>query len=98
MTISTWRGEFISAEEVCDCTGLDLTTVYKMARSGEIPGAVWGETLHFELEEFTKWWESVLDKAIDKALRELEEDGSLMSFIDSDGRRCYVVTKRTTLH
>jgi hypothetical protein len=39
------KKELISAKEVCDRTDFDLTTVYQMARSGEIPGAVWGETL-----------------------------------------------------
>jgi excisionase family DNA binding protein len=89
--------DFILAQEVSDFLSLDLATIYQMARSGELPGAIWGETLHFELEEFTKWWESVIDKEIDKKLRELEEDGLLMSFVDSDGRRCYVAMTGTTL-
>lgn len=94
MTINTWRDEFISAEEVCDYTGLDLVTVYQMARSGEIADAVWGETLCFKLEEFRKWWRSKLKDT----LRELEEDGLIMSFVDSDGQRRYRVTTITKLH
>jgi excisionase family DNA binding protein len=86
------RDEFISAKEVCDCLGLDLTTVYQMARIGEIPGAIWGETLRFDLEEFKEWFDWVAEEA---ALRTLEEDGVLMSFVDSDGQRIYVPTRRT---
>jgi excisionase family DNA binding protein len=83
------RDELISAKEVCDRTGWDLTRVYQMARSGEIPGAVWGETLHFKLEEFTKWWSS----DVDKALRELEEEGLITSSVDPNGERRYRATE-----
>jgi excisionase family DNA binding protein len=81
--------ELISAEEVCDRTGFDLTTVYEMARSGEIPGAVWGETLGFKPEEYKKWWAS----EIRKTLRSLEEEGLVTSFVDSDGQRRYILPK-----
>ena len=43
MTIYTWQSEFISPEEVCDYTGLDLATVYQKAWNGEVPGAIWDE-------------------------------------------------------
>jgi len=85
MTTYTWQSEFISAKEVCDCTGLDLATVYQKARNGEIPGAVWGETLRFKLDEFQKWWESELEDI----LKELEEDGLITSFVGPDGKRRY---------
>jgi hypothetical protein len=90
MTTYTWQSEFISAKKVCDCTGLDLATVYQKARNGEIPGAVWGETLHFELEQFKEWFDWYLHWVAEEALRTLEEDGVLMSFVDSDGERIYV--------
>ena len=73
-------------EDVCDQTGFDLTTVYQMARNGEIPGAVWGETLGFKREEYKKWWRSEIEKII----KELEEEGVLISFVDSDGQRYYI--------
>lgn len=91
------RDEFISANEVCDCLGLDLATVYQLARIGEIPGGIWGETLYFELDEFKEWFKWFVYDAAKEALRQLEEKGVLMSYVDSDGRRCYVVTTRTTL-
>jgi excisionase family DNA binding protein len=89
MTIYTWQREFISAEEVCDYTGLDLATVYQKAWNGEIPGAIWDETLCFERDEFSKWWESELEKV----LRELEEAGLIISSVDSDGQRRYCAKK-----
>jgi excisionase family DNA binding protein len=82
-------GDLILAEDVCEQTGFDLTTVYQMARSGEIPGAVWGETLGFKREEYKKWWRS----EIEAITRELEEEGFLTSFIDSDGKRRYILPK-----
>jgi hypothetical protein len=78
-------GDLISAEQVCDIAHLELEEVYQMARSGEIPGAVWDETLHFKREEFDRWFLSL----IESELRELEEDGLLGSYVDSDGRRIY---------
>jgi|SRR5262245_41167469 len=107
MTISKWGREFISAQEVSDYTGLDLTTVYQMARSGEILGAVWNETtLLFELEEFEEWFEQSLYYAVkvDGLLRELqgllrtlEEKGFCTSYVDSDGEQLwYVPTPKPT--
>jgi excisionase family DNA binding protein len=82
-------GDLILAEDVCEQTGFDLTTVYQMAKSGEIPGAVWGETLGFKREEFKKWWAS----EIGKALRSLEEKGLVTSYLDRDGQRRYILPK-----
>ena len=93
MTISKWGPEFISAQEVSDYTGLDLATVYQKARNGEIPGGIWDETLCFKLDEFRKWWRSELRKAV----RELEEEGLIMSFVDNDGKRRYYVPKARKL-
>src|SRR5262249_15978242 len=84
----TRQHEFISAEEVCDRTGLDLTTVYRKAGNGEIPGAVWGETLRFMLDEFEGWW----DSQIERVLEELEEAGFIMSYVDNDGQPVYCLT------
>jgi excisionase family DNA binding protein len=95
MTIRTWRREFISAKEVCDCTRLSLATVEQLARIGEIPGAIWGETLRFDLEEFKEWFDWFLHWVAEEALRQLEEEGELMSFVDSDGERIYVPRTRT---
>jgi excisionase family DNA binding protein len=85
MSAKKRRKQLISAKEVCDYTGLDLATVYQKARNGEIPGAIWGETLCFKLDKFRKWWRSELKKA----LRELEEEGRIMSFVGPDGKRRY---------
>jgi excisionase family DNA binding protein len=82
--------EFISEKECCDRTGFDLTTLYQMARSGEIPGAVWGETLSFKREEFKKWYVS----EVEKVCRSLEEIGYLTSFVDLDGQRYYMLAER----
>src|SRR5262249_9327308 len=84
----TRQDEFISAEEVCDQTGLDLATVYRKAGNGEIPGAVWGETLCFMLDEFEGWWES----QIESCLKKLEELGLIMSSVGNDGQRRYCAT------
>ena len=89
MTISKWGPEFISAQEVSDYTGLDLATVYQKAWSGEIPGAIWAETLCFKRDEFRRWWRSELQKV----LRELEEEGSIGSFVGPDGKRRYYAKK-----
>jgi excisionase family DNA binding protein len=97
MTIRTRRGEeLIAADEVCERTGLELTTVYQMARNGEIPGAVWGQTLRFRREEFRKWWESEI-QATDEVLRQLEEEGVIMSFVDSNGELIYYPRRLRTL-
>jgi excisionase family DNA binding protein len=95
MSISTWRGEFISAQEVCDFLRLDPGTVYELARIGEIPGVIWGETLRFEVKEFEKWYDRFLYGCVEEALRQLEEEGVLTSYVDSDGERRYVLTTRT---
>jgi Helix-turn-helix domain len=83
MTTRTWRSEFISARQIGERLRLDLATVYQMARTGEIPGAVWretilGETLYFNLDEVVKWWQS-----------QLEEAGLVTSCVDADGHRHY---------
>jgi len=85
MAIHALRTEFISAEEVCNWVILDLATVYQKAWSGEIPGAIWGETLCFKRDEFRRWWRSELQKA----RRELEEEGRIGSFVGPDGKRRY---------
>lgn len=89
MATYTWQGEFISAEEVSQRTGLDLTTVYQTAMMGEIPGAVWDavsdETLRFKRDEFFKWWQS----EVEDILRELEEEGKIVSIVGPDGQRRY---------
>src|SRR5215813_11153682 len=89
----TRQDEFISAEEVCDYTGLDLATVYRKAGNGEIPGAVWGETLRFVLDEFEEWW---WDSQIESVLKELEEAGLIMSWVDNDGQRWYDLKRDIT--
>jgi hypothetical protein len=78
--------EFISARQLCDRLDLELATVYEMARTGEIPGAVWretewGETLYFRLDAVVKW-----------CFRELEEAGLVTSRVDADGRQRYRLT------
>jgi hypothetical protein len=85
MTTYTWQSEFISAEEVCNWVLLDLATVYQKAWNGEIPGAIWGETLCFKRDVFRRWWRSELQKT----LRELEEEGRIMSSVGPDGKRRY---------
>jgi len=96
--MTTSRREFISAEEVCDCLRLDLATVYQLAKIGEIPGAIWGETLRFKWEEFEAWFDRYLYDCAEEALKQLEEEGIMMSYVDSEGERRYVLTTRGTLH
>ena len=66
-----------------------MATVYQKARNGEIPGAIWDETLCFKLDEFREWWRSELKKAV----RELEEAGLITSFVGPDGKRRYYPKK-----
>ena len=87
--------DFISAQEVSDFLRLDLATVYQMARSGEIPGAVWDETLRFDLKEFEDWYGRFLYDCVGEGLRQLEEMGLITSYVDNDGERRYVPTVRT---
>lgn len=91
----TSQTEFISARQICDSLPfLDLASVYQMARTGEIPGAVWcetewGETLYFKKDEVVKWYQFLREKTY----AELEEDGLVTSTVDADGVRCYSLTQ-----
>jgi hypothetical protein len=84
-----WSDEIILPEEVCNRTGWDLTTVYQLARRGEIPGALWDESLTFKSEELEKWWRSLKEEK----LRAFAEKRLVASYLDLDGQRRYIRPK-----
>ena len=87
---NTQGGEpLISIQELCDLTGWDAMTVFEKARSGEIPGAVWGNLLRFKEEEIDAWLQPVSLSELEDALKELEQQGLITSFLDSNGERRY---------
>jgi hypothetical protein len=91
MKIQTRQDEqFISVEELSELTGLDPMTIFEQANSGKIPGAVWGETLRFEKKaiEFALMPPPSIAE-IEEILKELEQEGLLKSFVDTNGERRY---------
>lgn len=91
MATNKQRGErLISAQELCNRTGWDPMTVFDKADSGEIPGAVWGRTLRFKEEEIEEWLRPKTKSEIEEALKSLEQEGLITSFIDNNGERRYI--------
>jgi len=88
------RERLISVREVCERTGWHPMTVFNQADSGYIPGAVWGRTLQFKEEEIEAWFEPVTKPEIEQRLKQLEQDGFLTSFLDTDGKRHYITIER----
>ena len=87
------QGErLISVQDLCDRTGWDPMTVFDNAANGKIPGAVWGRTLRFKQGEIEAWL-TLTRSDIEEILRELEQEGRLTSFIDSNGERRYIATE-----
>jgi excisionase family DNA binding protein len=83
--------QFISMEELCHRTGWDPLTIYEKANSGDIPGAVWGETLCFEKEKIEAWLTPISRSDVEEILKKLEQDGSITSYVDVDGKRYYIL-------
>jgi len=86
--------QFISVEELSHRTGWDPMTIYEKASSGDIPGAVWGETLRFEKEGIEAWLTPISRSELEEILKELEQEGRITSFVDVDGKRRYIVAER----
>jgi excisionase family DNA binding protein len=59
MTVHFGRGErFITADEIAYRTGWHLMTVYRKAKSGQIPGVTrLGNSLRFKWSEVEAWLE-----------------------------------------
>lgn len=94
MATNKGQGErLISVEELCDLTGWDPMTVFEKADNDEIPGAVWGRTLRFKEKEIEVWLQPLTRSEIEEILKELEQEGSITSFIDSNGERRYIATE-----
>ena len=88
---NTQGGErLISVQELCDLTGWDAMTVFEKARSGEIPGAIWGTTLRFEPEKIAAWLQPLTISEVEEILKELEQEGVFTSVLDSNGERVYM--------
>jgi len=85
--------QFISVEKLSHRTGWDPMTIYEKANSGDIPGAVWGETLLFEKERIETWLTPISISAVEEILKELEQEGRITSYVDVDGKRRYIVTE-----
>ena len=66
-------------------------TIYEKASSGDIPGAVWGETLLFEKERIETWLTPISLSELEEILKELEQEGRITSYVDVDGKRRYIV-------
>ena len=86
--------QFISVEELSRRTGWAPMTIYEKANSGDIPGAVWGETLGFENEKIEAWLTPISRSELEEILKELEQEGRITSFVDVDGKRRYIVAER----
>ena len=86
--------QFISVEKLSHRTGWDPMTIYEKANSGDIPGAVWGETLRFEKEGIEAWLTPISRSELEEILKELEREGRITSFVDVDGKRRYIVAER----
>jgi excisionase family DNA binding protein len=85
--------QFISVEELSHRTGWDPMTIYEEAKSGNIPGAVWGDTLRFHKETIDAWLMPISISEIEESLKELEQKGILKSFVDADGERRYILAE-----
>jgi excisionase family DNA binding protein len=85
--------QFISVEELSHRTGWDPMTIYEEANSGNIPGAVWGETLRFEKKEIEAWLTPISRSEIEEILKELEQEGLITSYVGADGKRRYIAIK-----
>jgi excisionase family DNA binding protein len=90
--MATARERLISVQELCDRTGWDPVTVFDLADNGKIPGAVWGRTLRFKQTEIEAWL-TLTRSDIEEILKELEQEGRITSFIDSNGERRYIATE-----
>ena len=91
---NTQGGErLISVQELCERTGWDPMTVFEKADNDEIPGAVWGTTLRFKEEQIDAWLQPLTRSEIEEILKELEQEGSITSFIDDNGERRYIATE-----
>jgi excisionase family DNA binding protein len=88
------NGQFITVEELSHRMGWDPMTIYEKASSGDIPGAVWGETLRFEKEGIEAWLTPISRSELEEILKELEQEGRITSFVDVDGKRRYIVAER----
>jgi excisionase family DNA binding protein len=94
MKIHTRQDEqSISVEELSHRTGWDPMTIYEKANSGDIPGAVWGETLRFENEKIEAWLMPISTSELEEILKELEQEGRITSYVDVDGQRRYIVAE-----
>lgn len=71
------------SREPCDPAWSELALLYNMALGGELPGGV---------RRFEEW----LMRVCEDALKALEEDGLVMSYVDDDGRRIYYPTPSVT--
>jgi excisionase family DNA binding protein len=90
MANSKRQGEpLISVQELCNRTGWDPMTVFDKADHGKIPGAVWGSTLRFKQTEIEAWLTQTRSD-IEDILKELEQEGRITSYIDSNGERRYI--------
>jgi len=98
MATNKGQGErLISLLEICERTGWDPMTVFEKADTDGIPVAVWGNTLLFKEEEIEAWLQPMSLSELEEALKELEQEGRITSFLDSNGMRRYIATETSAL-